>query len=482
MPSVPPLPDPRPLSVVAVVGSLHSPSRTAALVDAILAAAGRLVPIETRVVLISRIGPSLAGTLRREELPAEVRSALEDIEAADLLIAASPVYRASYTGLFKHLFDYVDQFALVNTPVLLAATGGSQRHSLMIEHQLRPLFGFFQALTLPLGVYASHSEFTEYDVTDPLLLDRITDAVRLGLALVPAGLAERARGAGARGAGRVTVLVGVEDLASALAGARPPRVLDVRWRLGGPPGRGEYAGGHLPGAVFADLDGELSGPPAPGAGRHPLPDPADLQRAARRWGLNRGEPVVVYDGGSGSAARGWWVLRWAGVGDVRLLDGGLHAWTDSGRPLATGDGPVPPAGDVVLTTGALPVLDPDGVTLLVAGGGLLLDARPGERYRGEVSSVDPAPGHIPGAVSAPTTDNLDGEGRFLPPHVLAERFAALGAVAGRPVAVYCGSGVTAAHEIAALAVAGIDAALYPGSWSQWATLPGRPVATGTDPG
>jgi thiosulfate/3-mercaptopyruvate sulfurtransferase len=197
-----------------------------------------------------------------------------------------------------------------------------------------------------------------------------------------------------------------------------------------------------------------------------------------------GEAVVVYDdNGNLSAARAWWLLRWAGVGDVRLLDGGLAAWRSAGLPLMTGDEPAEPVGDVTLTAGRLPSVDPDGVAALLADGALVLDARAGERYRGEVVSVDPKPGHIPGAVSAPTTENLNPDGTFRSVEELTARFEALGVKPGRPVGVYCGSGVTAAHEIAALAIAGVDdVVLYPGSWSQWATLPDRPIATGADPG
>src|SRR5690349_6699005 len=149
----------RPLRVVGVSGSLQEPSKTTALVRAILDTVAEHVPIETRLIEIAKIGPRFAGTLTRDDLPADVQEALRQIETADLLVVASPVYRASFTGLFKHLFDFVEQYALIGQPVLLAATGGGERHALIIEHQLRPLFGFFQSLTLPLGVYASTSDF-----------------------------------------------------------------------------------------------------------------------------------------------------------------------------------------------------------------------------------------------------------------------------------------------------------------------------------
>jgi thiosulfate/3-mercaptopyruvate sulfurtransferase len=276
----------------------------------------------------------------------------------------------------------------------------------------------------------------------------------------------------------VQVLVDAERLRDELAAADPPLLLDVRWALGDPHGRDHYLSGHLPGAVFVDLETELAAPAAVPGGRHPLPDPATLTAAARRWGLTAGRRVVVYDDNGGqAAARAWWVLRWAGVDDVRLLDGALGAWRSAGLPLERGD-VVPPAGDVTLRGGALPTLDADGAARLAVAG-TLLDARAGERYRGEVEPVDPKAGHIPGARSAPTAANLDEHGRFLPADVLRARFAALGVGEGTGVVgVYCGSGVTAAHEVAALAVAGIDAALYPGSWSEWSTDPSRPVATG----
>ncbi|MTB87847.1 sulfurtransferase [Aeromicrobium senzhongii] len=272
------------------------------------------------------------------------------------------------------------------------------------------------------------------------------------------------------------VLIDVDELAAALDSGRPPVVLDVRWTLGGPSGDAAHRAGHVPGAVFVPLDTELAAHGEPTDGRHLLPSLADLQRAARRWGIHDDSSVVVYDdNGNLAAARAWWLLRWAGFTNVRLLDGALAAWVASGRPLETGD--VSPApGSVRLSAGALPVLELDEVADFAASG-VLLDARAAERYRGEVEPIDPKAGHIPGARNAPTTENLTPDGRFRSPAELRERFAALGADGSRPVAAYCGSGVTAAHEIAALAIAGIDAALYPGSWSQWSNLD-LPVATG----
>ncbi|MEV8096151.1 sulfurtransferase [Kitasatospora sp. NPDC085879] len=276
-------------------------------------------------------------------------------------------------------------------------------------------------------------------------------------------------------------LIPVDELAAALAGPRPPVLLDVRWQLGGPPGAGEYAAGHLPGAHYVDLDAELAAPPGR-AGRHPLPDPAVLGAALRRAGVSAARPVVVYDAGPAtSAARAWWLLRWAGHGEVRVLDGGLAAWRAAGLAVST-ERPADEAGDFAPAPGALPTVDADGAAEL-ARKGVLLDARAGERYRGEVEPVDPRAGHIPGAVSAPTTDNLGPDGRFRSAAELVARFAALGADGSVPFGVYCGSGVTAAHELLALESAGVTGGvLYPGSWSEWSGDPARPAATGELPG
>jgi FMN reductase len=181
----------RPLRVVAVSGSLTAPSRTTALVEAISQAFGAALPIEPHLITLHELGPHLGGALTRKQLPEVAEAELQRIENADLLIVATPVYRASFTGLFKYLFDFVDQYALVDTPVLLAATGGSERHALIIEHQLRPLFGFFQSLALPVGVYAHDSDFTDYAVSNPDLTDRIEKAVARALPLVRSSFDER---------------------------------------------------------------------------------------------------------------------------------------------------------------------------------------------------------------------------------------------------------------------------------------------------
>jgi thiosulfate/3-mercaptopyruvate sulfurtransferase len=267
---------------------------------------------------------------------------------------------------------------------------------------------------------------------------------------------------------------------AALAGGRPLRLLDVRWQLGCSDNWAGYLAAHLPGAVYVDLDTELASPPTAELGRHPLPTRANLERAARRWGLNGGERVVVYDGGGNySSARLWWLLADAGVDGVSVLDGALPAWIAAGLATESGD-VVPSPGTIRFDRGhRLPVLDIDQAAGLPAAGGVLLDARALERYLGLTEPIDPRPGHIPGAVSAPTGDNLDDDGRFLPAHTLRERFAALGVGPGTRVGAYCGSGITASHEVLALHLVGLGAALYPGSWSQWSHTD-RPAATGKE--
>jgi thiosulfate/3-mercaptopyruvate sulfurtransferase len=281
----------------------------------------------------------------------------------------------------------------------------------------------------------------------------------------------------------------VQELAAALADEDSPVVLDVRWRLGGPPGIDSYGVGHIPGAVFVDLDRDLAAPPG-GAGRHPLPAASDLEATMRRAGVRAGRRVVVYDDADATAAaRAWWTLRYFGHGPVQVLDGGYRAWTEAEQPVSTQDPLVRP-GDFTARPGGMLVLDASAAASL-ARSGILLDARAGERYRGDVEPVDPVAGHIPGAVSAPTSGNVMSDGRFRDAASLRGRFETLGVMgaedlsanaADLPVGAYCGSGVTAAHEVLALALAGIEAALYVGSWSGWIADPARPVATGREPG
>ncbi|MDR6413891.1 sulfurtransferase [Pseudarthrobacter sulfonivorans] len=276
-------------------------------------------------------------------------------------------------------------------------------------------------------------------------------------------------------------LMDVPTLEARLASGHRTVLLDVRWALGDPHGREHYLEAHLPGAVFVDLATELAAPAAPERGRHPLPPTPEFQASARRWGINNGDVVVAYDNsGNMAAARAWWMLRNAGFPEVYLLDGGLAAWQDAGLPLESGNGDAVP-GNVALTEGGMPAID-GAAAADWAQTGILLDARAGERYRGEFEPVDPRAGHLPGALSAPTTENVDGSGRFLPASELRRRFENLGVGDNVPVAVYCGSGVTAAHEVAALEIAGFRAALYPGSFSEWSNNPALPVATGSTPG
>ena len=278
--------------------------------------------------------------------------------------------------------------------------------------------------------------------------------------------------------GGVHPLIEVPALDRLLRRQTPVVLLDVRWHLAGPPGFESYRKGHLPGAVFIDLDRDVAGPPGQ-RGRHPLPEPVVFESAMRRAGVSKDSLVVVYDDAdSMSAARVWWSLRYFGHDRVRVLDGGYRAWTETGRPVSTVEPDVKP-GDFIADPGRLPVLDAEGAAEL-ATAGVLLDARAAERYRGDQEPVDPVAGHIPGARNAPTSGNVGVDGRFLPPELLRERFAKLGATDALDVGAYCGSGVTAAHEILALNLAGIPAALYVGSWSNWVTDPSNPVATGAN--
>lgn len=265
-----------------------------------------------------------------------------------------------------------------------------------------------------------------------------------------------------------------------LLGRGAVRVLDVRYRLDHPDGSAEHLEGHIPGAVYVDMETDLSHHGLPEDGRHPLPSTAGLQQAARRWGLDDGDTVVVYDDArSLGASRAWWLLTRSGVADVRLLDGGLQAWIAAGLPLETG--PVQPApGSVTLSPLAEPVLSIDDAAAHPARGGVLIDVRAAERYRGETEPIDPIAGHIPGAVNLPAGAYMAGE-RFQDAATLRQLFAGVGVGPGVDAAAYCGSGVTAAQAVFAAELAGLDLRIYPGSWSQWSNTPGRPVATGESP-
>lgn len=279
---------------------------------------------------------------------------------------------------------------------------------------------------------------------------------------------------------RARLLITAEELIGLLGEGERPAVLDVRWRLDQPDGRQAYWDGHIPGAAYVSLEDELSDHAVGGRGRHPLPRGADLQDAARRWGLHSGQPVVVYDDWNrAGSARAWWLLTAAGLADVRILDGGLAAWREAGGTLVSGPEDLLP-GDVTvghpdLYEGARPTLTADGIA--AGSAGTVVDARAPERFRGEVEPVDPIGGHIPGAVNLPSMSLLAANGRFLDDATLRSRLAGL----GNDVGVYCGSGVTAAVVLAALAVTGVDGALFPGSWSQWSSEPGREIAVGDQP-
>lgn len=273
-------------------------------------------------------------------------------------------------------------------------------------------------------------------------------------------------------------LVSVADLTDELATNPSIVLVDVRWTLNGPPGRSDYEAGHLPGAVFVDLESELT-THGPVGGRHPLPDREVFQQAVRRIGVSAGTPVLVYDGATSLAAsRLWWLLTDAGHDDVRVLDGGFAAWQQSG-PVETGPGTTPTAGDFVVRPGHRMVVDATAVQTLTAAetGATLVDVRAADRYAGENETIDPIAGHIPGAVNRPSTANLIASGEFRDAREIAERYAD---IPGEPV-LYCGSGITAAHTLLALESAGRTGTIYPGSWSDWITDPDRPRATGPTP-
>ena len=273
-------------------------------------------------------------------------------------------------------------------------------------------------------------------------------------------------------------LITAPELA-ALAGAV---TLDCRFDLADTTrGRRLYGQGHIPGAVFADLDLDLTGRVSAHSGRHPLPDPQALSARLGAWGIGPDTPVAVYDDlGGAFAARAWWLLRWLGHERVQLLDGGLQAWTHAGLPLSqeiperrARDFPCNPAAGSWIDTADL-------VTALARDAIQVVDARAPARFRGEHEPIDPVAGHIPGAINLPLTDNLDSAGRFLAPERLRERFAA--ALGERPpgeIAHSCGSGVNACHNLLAMEIAGLGGSrLYAGSWSEWIRDPERPVATG----
>jgi thiosulfate/3-mercaptopyruvate sulfurtransferase len=282
-------------------------------------------------------------------------------------------------------------------------------------------------------------------------------------------------------------LISTAELAAELVGADAPTLLDVRWSLAGTPGIEAHRAGHLPGAVFVDLDTELADPPAGvRGGRHPLPDAERLTATMRRAGVRTGHPVIVYDQDNGSiAARAWWLLRWAGHDRVAVLDGGFAGWVTEARPI-TQVASTPDPGDFTATPGRMPVIDVDGAVEL-ARAGVLLDARAPARYRGDEEPVDPGAGHVPGARNAPFTGHVGADGRWRSAPELREWFTGHGVDDRHPVGAYCGSGVTACSVVLALELAGLStsarpAVLYAGSWSEYSADPSRPVVSGDRPG
>lgn len=278
---------------------------------------------------------------------------------------------------------------------------------------------------------------------------------------------------------RARTLISVDDLASRLGAGSRVVLLHVRDENTGKP----IEGGVIPGALDVYLASEFSGTPTKAGGKRPLPDIDSFQANARSWGVSPDSLVVVYDDTSGAqASRAWWTFRWAGFDNVRLLDGGVIAWKAAGRPLAEAPASAPGGGTVALTAGNMPTIEADEAQTL-AREGVLFDARGKAAYVGApAESGKPAAGHIPGAILAPSAGNIGADGRFKPHEELCVALAEIGADGSRQVGVYCGSGNAAAHKIAALHAAGIEAALYVGSWSAWSADPDRPVATGMDPG
>ena len=274
-------------------------------------------------------------------------------------------------------------------------------------------------------------------------------------------------------------LISATDLRTLLAGGHAPLLLDCSFDLGDPAaGERAWAAGHLPGALHAHLDRDLSGPKTGLNGRHPLPDRRTFATLAGAWGLTPGRQVVVYDGqGATYAARAWWLLRWLGHRAVAVLDGGTAAWLAAGGSLVADAAAPSPQPSYPELPPAMPTVDA-GTLLAGLGRMYVLDARGGERFRGEVEPLDAVAGHIPGARHRFFKDNLQTDGRFKPATLLKSEFEALGAPVAQTVH-QCGSGVTACHNLLAMAHAGLaGSALYPGSWSEWCADPARPVARG----
>lgn len=269
------------------------------------------------------------------------------------------------------------------------------------------------------------------------------------------------------------VFISVPELEELLADEHPVHLLDVRWRLGSDDGYERYSQGHLPGAVYVDLDTMLAGQGPATAGRHPLPTEENFTKVMQLWGLRAAEPVVVYDDSAGlSAARAWWLLRYASHQPVYILDGGYEAWVEAGQNVQAGD-VIPQPGDATAVFGGLPAVAMEDVL----DQPLLLDARAAERYTGDHEPMDPRAGHIPGARNLPASTLLE-DGRLVSDEVILELLESGGHRYGQATTAYCGSGVTAAFLVAAAAHAGVTLSLYPGSFSQWSQHPELEVETG----
>ncbi len=273
------------------------------------------------------------------------------------------------------------------------------------------------------------------------------------------------------------MLVDVDALAAWVQAGRRARILDVRWRLDETEGRPAYVAGHLPGAVYVDLERELTDPGHPERGAHPLPTPEALDAAIRSWGIDSGDVVIVYDDNDGvPASRAWWLLRARGV-EVRVLDGGLRAWLAAGRTLERGDRVAAPGAFV--SSGGWPRIASIDEAAEAATAGALVDVRMPHHFRGSASAGDPVSGHIPGAVNVPIVAHLTHDGRLRPAAQIRASFEAAGVRLDEPIVLTCSSGIVSAHSALALRVAGVEAAVFPGGWSQWSRTRGRPVAVGS---
>ncbi|MDV8001686.1 sulfurtransferase [Rhodococcus sp. IEGM 1408] len=278
------------------------------------------------------------------------------------------------------------------------------------------------------------------------------------------------------------LLVTARELISDVANLPTPVILDVRWQLGDTRGREHYYSGHIPGAQYIDLSSDLAGQRNVREGRHPLPSPEDFETSLRRAGVNNDDRVVIYDDlGNTSAARAWWLMRWAGKENVFLLDGGLKAWIAEGEDLAVGPGNPVERGDFTFELDHMRTADIDETEASPARG-VLMDVRSPERYAGRTEPMDSRAGHIPGAINLPTASFLDDRGRFLPAERIRQMLADIGVTSGQDTVVYCGSGIHSCHALAAMEVAGLEAGrLFPGSWSQWSADRKRPIAIGESP-